>query len=84
MVVALAIACPTAAVSPDSGTSSAMRWRPVSVGSAVAEGSGAGGGATGGGAVLGTTAHPAASIAAPAIAMLRARNWRKTAQFTRS
>ena len=48
IVVALAIACPTGAVSPLMGTSSAMRWRPVSVGSAVAEGSGAG---AGGGAV---------------------------------
>src|SRR6478736_3395668 len=60
IVVALAIERPTAAFSPDSGTSSATRWRVVSVGSTSAFGPWVGAGAGAGpGRVSGTTLQAA-------------------------
>src|SRR3546814_17074376 len=60
-VVALAIAVPTSALVPVSGTSSATRWRSVSVGRPGSIASGFSGGGGGGPCVLGPTWQAARS-----------------------
>src|SRR6187455_628011 len=65
IVVALAIERPTAAFSPDSGTSSATRWRAVSVGSTSALGPAGPGAVAGPVRVSGTTWHAARRVSIP-------------------